>query len=118
MIITPLLYNEKPMTWNPTNVGVDLLLTRLRSKRMIRVILEPGDMTRYDLVLGFEQMLFGTRSTFVAIRCSSSGDPIGTVILDATPRTLKSYEMADMSANNEWTAEFLAWWLTGLLYQL
>lgn len=100
-----LRYHRTLMRREPVNIGWDALVERLRGEDAARVVLEPGDGTRYDLVLArVRGGLFLTRYV--------GGDPIGTELVTAWTVD----EAAALLRNsNAWSAQLLAWWLRQVL---
>jgi len=113
-----LLYRGVPMRAEPVNVSLADVVTALYEGRIAEVQLEPGDQTRYDLVLIPDTalpLLFQVHRDdptcgIMAVRVVG-GEPCKSLCLMPWER----WKFGQLSEGNEWTAELLAWWL-GILF--
>lgn len=104
-------YFGKPLRWEPVRSDEPDCAEAVRQGVPLYVVLEPGDGTRYDLVvsrLARAERLPGEPMQFVVSRIQS-GTHVASQLFDA--------EKPDASAianGNDWSATVLAWWLSEL----
>ncbi len=123
--MTELLHGGKPMTFEPINTTVEQLITGLLCGEPQAVVLEPGDMTRYTLLLvpltgdGVAPHLSGIGvpesevSTYLFVS-KLGADPCRGAFVPMYPGyTVSAHSTAPLS-DNTWTQELLAWWFTRL----
>ena len=106
--MTTLRHYGKAMAWDPVNMNRARLLGMLYLGHPVRIMLEPGDATRYELEIQWAcGALYVSRIV--------SGDLLfgGVYDGDRFGRCLTV-----ISNGNDWTVAFLTWWLNGLLDQL
>lgn len=100
-----LRYGRVPMRREPINISWAGLIERMRREDAVRVVLEPGDGTRYDLVLArVGGALFLTRYV--------GGDSAGTELVNEWSAATVA---RILSCGNSWSEQLLAWWLRELL---
>jgi hypothetical protein len=100
------------MRWEPVNYSEEKLVERLRDFRQpAHVRLEPGDGTRYDLVLIPELGGSNGLHTYRFI----GGDPYSSEYV--YPYNIKK-AMELLAGNNTWSIELLTWWMIELFRKL
>jgi hypothetical protein len=125
----PLLYNGQPMKFKPTRIlclqaqgPLDSdepddaeVCTLLLDGYAVFVELQPGDGTRYGLLLttGFaadRKQTVGAGINVTRIGAIADGSLIVPFGKPPTPK-----DCIPLAPSNEWTQLFFAWWLTALL---
>lgn len=120
--IAPLTYhNGAEMKLAPVNLPYDDVISALRGNAPVVVILEPGDATRYTLLLQPVAMPFigGYLGAFgipaydadrylLVTRLGSQG--MRTVWLPLHDGPIAEHHVAGLTAN-EWSRALYAWWL-------
>lgn len=115
----PLEYHGKPLTWEPINTSVLILLDGLSGGFTKFVELDPGDATRYELLITWVPHLrtafrFDEPGDHLLVVRLISGDPIAVSLFGYAV-----FGGAGRLANgNEWSAVLLNWWLDELLRRL
>ena len=124
MMTSPIEYQGKPMTFDPINVSVLRVVQLLYQDTPQVVILEPGDATRYILLL----VPLGTNiapylsdygipsresTQYLFVSKLTDEECLGTWIPFGQDRVVGTYNVVPLS-NNEWSRQFLAWWFTSL----
>jgi hypothetical protein len=117
-----LVFHGKVMKWKPANMTVDHLMYELRTRRAVHVQLEPGDGTRYDLVVTWAPAIAGAfyltardAGDFLHVTRVIGGDLIYSMLFGEA--SIRPAHMP-IANGNEWTAVVLAWWLDELLSRL
>lgn len=122
--MTDLTYNGKPMTFDPINMDVERMIQLLHQGTPQVVNLEPGDATRYDLLLlplnldvglylgnhGIEPHTYGG---YLFVSWLSDEVCPGTWVPFSVDMMVDVWDVAGLS-NNGWSRQLLAWWLTSL----
>lgn len=108
---------NRVMHWGPANIGPDVLLQLLHQGMQVHVQLEPGDGTRYDLLLTW---LPAVRTAFHLGDEARDGLLVtrvvgGQVVGSAVYGWFSYGAIARIANGNEWSAELLSWWLDELL---
>ena len=114
----------KAMAFEPINVAISEVVGTLRLNEPIVVMLEPGDATRYVLLLvpmrkgdsvsphlGFIGISPGDDYLFVSYL--SSRECPGTFVPFGPDESADTYDVDELT-KNEWSRIFLSWWLTNL----
>lgn len=100
----PLTRYGQEMTPEPMNTRIHLVQIALHQGVPIRAVIEPGDATRYELVV---TNLF-TRGIIVT---RIDGTHSTTVHLDGMDANTRE-DLIPLCNRNHWTQEVLYWWLT------
>lgn len=108
-------FNGKPMDYMPINIGFEQaaeVFTILG--KPITVVLEPGDATRYELMLV-------PHGKWSKLTCWSPSDFVVTVVRYVSGEAVEAdtfrwstfgyHDLTNLGRNNQWTRKFLAWWL-------
>lgn len=113
---------DAPMDPKPVNRALFEVCQGLRRGYPQAVTLEPGDMTRYDLLITplrpavdtiFHYGFSGEDCALLVTRVIG-GDPRGsTVVINEV-----SYGELEIAHGNEWSGILLRWWLNGLLVSM
>lgn len=113
-------HNGRAMQWEPVNRSGDDLVQDLGRGFQCFVQLEPGDGTRYDLLLtwpaarlereAFHLSASEARYTMLVIRLRG-GDVAGATLYGS----MNYGAVKAIASGNEWTAAFLEWWLEELV---
>jgi hypothetical protein len=119
-------YNGRPMEFVPINVLPSRMLQLLHQGTPQVVILEPGDATRYTLLLlpldlgdnvsaHLDSVGIPPNSCDEYLFVSALSDQLsrGEWLPFGPGRTVGTYDLVNISTN-EWSREFLAWWFTEL----
>ena len=127
-MMTDLEYRGKKMEFVPVNVLPSDMIRLIHQGVPQVVILEPGDATRYTLLLipldrgdnvvGHLDSIGiqgedAERYLFVS-KLSPDACP-GTFVPFGPDATVGTYDVLDLTSN-EWSRELLAWWLTSLAH--
>lgn len=105
--IPPLLYHGRPMKLDPVDEPLSALKERMAKGQPIYAKLEPGDGTRYELIVTHLPH-YGT----LVARIDYGVERVRGVYLgDHFP----ARELVPMCGPNPWTRTFLDWWLHALL---
>ncbi len=123
-MIMNITYNNKEMQFAPINVDLDELIPEINGGNPAVVILEPGDATRYVLLLvplsiGIAPHLRGfgipsaEASNYIFVSKLSGEDCQGTWIPFGQKVVVGTWHVDSLSGNS-WSQEFLAWWFTEL----
>lgn len=121
-MVEPLLFNDTPMELEPTNITMSDVVRFLKSEMPCVVDLQPGDATRYQLLLvpcgsRYVRLFLGV----VGIPPESAGNylfvakingALGQTFINTTHEPNES-DFEDMGGNT-WTMTFLAWWFANL----
>lgn len=119
MPLQPLFYNKRSMKTEPVGLlTMNAAATLLKANQPVMVCLEPGDMTRYDLLIvpcggvGMRSTAFGysTLKNGLFVHLVGEGS---AVIPDLSDVSEDDFVKLD---NNEWTRTFMAWWF-GFLHE-
>ncbi|KKN88120.1 hypothetical protein LCGC14_0251920 [marine sediment metagenome] len=121
---SPIEYQGKPMTFDPTNISVLRVVQLLYRGTPQVVILEPGDATRYVLLLvplgtgiapylGDYGILSRESNQYLFVSKLAGEECLGTWIPFGQDRVVRTHNVVPLS-NNEWSRQFLAWWFTSL----
>ena len=121
-----LLYHGRPMAFAPINVSVLHLIQTLHKGTPQVVVLEPGDATRYMLLLlpldlGDEVSSYlgdlgipaAEADRYLFVSKLSHDVCLGTWVPFGPDVHVGTYDVTDLTPN-EWSRELLAWWLTHL----
>lgn len=103
----PAFPHGRILTPIPRNIPLRVVKANLRAGQPVFVILEPGDMTRYDLVLGYMQG-YG----YYVVRLEHGADFPKAVYLC---ENYDPSELAPLTNGNTHTGWVLDWWLRGVL---
>lgn len=98
------------MKFNPVSQDIETLVVQLQHGMGRHVVLEPGDSTRYDLVITptiHDKELCVTRLI--------GGDPVASILVH--PHS-GDYEFSKLANSNNWTWELLKWWFYGLMLKM
>lgn len=112
-----LLYRDKPMTREPSNIEFDVVIARLKQGLSVAVILEPGDGTRYDLHIAY----MDEQSRLMVMRTSGSGGYMRAAgILDCWSMDSSENQQAItiLADHNDWTRDVFAWWFAQVVAAL
>lgn len=113
------------MEFDPINVTIREVMRTLRLERAQVVILEPGDATRYTLLLvpitgtGVSPHLdaFGIMPSeahkYLFVSKLSGYECPGTWVPFGSGLTVGTHDVTELSTNG-WSQELLAWWFTSL----
>lgn len=114
-----LSYNGTPMRWEPSNWPGNTLLNALDAECACSVVLEPGDATRYDLIivpLGGEHVhIAGCDSKYLLVTRVGSKRDFTTALLSPWNLSIVARELAQ---GWDWTEVLLTWWLDALREKL
>ena len=120
-----LTYHGRPMAFAPVNVPVLHLIQMLHVGSPQVVSLEPGDATRYTLLLlpltlgeiGAHLDAIGIPTSeadrYLFVSKLSCDECPGTWIPYGPDVTVSAHHVTELSTN-EWSRELLSWWFTGL----
>jgi len=121
-----LLYHGRPMTFTPINVSLTHLIATLHQNVPQVVILEPGDATRYTLLLVPLNLGDDVSAHLDAVGIPSDAadgylfvskldthECPGTWIPFGSGLTVGTYDLPALTGN-AWSCELLAWWFTHL----
>lgn len=116
--MTELLFQGNVMKSEPVNHELDFLAHNLRLSRTVIAQLEPGDGTRYELLITPLELFndifyFGegiAEQALVVIRVEG-GTPIGACVYH--PEYQEQLEL--ICRNNAWTWRLMEWWLNLLI---
>ncbi len=92
---------------SPEPPEVESILTILRARYTALVAIEPGDGTRYGLLLSFG----GRAPSFALYLARVEGGPSVRIDLE---RAMTTEDMRPLANGNDWTAACLAWWANEL----
>ncbi len=115
-----LLYFGREMVREPTNMTWLDMIARLRMGQQVAVILEPGDASRYTLLitwaLSVEQAFYFGDSASDALLVTRviGGHILGSVLFG----WMNYGAVVGIAQGNEWTGKLLAWWLEAVLAEL
>lgn len=118
-----LLYHGKPMSKHPINVDISVVALELVRDHPSLAILEPGDGTRYELILvpcWSSNIRLGLASQ--GIRPTDAKDYILCVKINGirdsffVTEHIQEYDVEGIS--NDWSCRFLAWWLRRLWVEI
>ena len=114
----------KTMKFEPINVTISEVVSTLGFNQPIVVTLEPGDATRYVLLLvpirdgdsvshhlGF--IGINSRDDYLFVSYLSSRECPGTFVPFGPHGSVDTYNVDELT-ENEWSRIFLSWWLTNL----
>lgn len=115
-------YNGRPMRWDPINVSPERIQACLDVDEPVVVQLEPGDATRYTLMLVPSPVMpwlrgFGIPETeadlwLLVVKLASDGRRDGWAWVPWRPGAeVGTHDVAELD-QNEWSQELLSWWLT------
>lgn len=114
----------KLMALEPINVTMAAVIRTLRLGEPIVVILEPGDATRYTLLLvplrhnvspylqGFGIQPWEANNYLFVSKLSTDECP-GTWVPFGPGQRVGTHDVTELSSN-DWSQRFLSWWLTNL----
>lgn len=108
-------YNGHPMTWAPVRPSTFRLMDQLKERGTSSyIILEPGDATRYELIVSRPP------TGGLIVQRVSGGEPSGTAFMlyEYTRVEEIEHRLKDNGCHNAWSRTLLAWWLDGLRDQL
>ncbi len=117
--MTQLLHHGREMNRHPINMTFSRLVSLLRRGETCHVVIEPGDGTRYELLIVPQNnglvKLDGVSfdSLFVVLIDPDMHTGKGTIL--TTPKAVGSKIARDLRPTISWTATLLTWWLTDLL---
>ena len=109
----PLLYHGKPMDLRPRNISVLQVRQYLDNNLTTNVVLEPGDGTRYTLVLAPAALLVWVIRTETAGDLNS--DAIGVVPVGRWCGAVTAFDLQPLTRGNEWTGLVLAAFLNTIV---
>lgn len=97
-----LLYHGKPMEPEPINLRLSEIYPRLATGQPIHAVLEPGDATRYELVI----MWLLHYGYFVARIERGDDTPRGVYLAE-------HYDIEELLplGSNPWTIQVFDWWI-------
>lgn len=105
-------YGDQELTSEPTNLTLAEVASLLRSGHPVHVRLEPGDCTRYELLLVPTLAVVGKASVvpgpqwFWVMRVRLGG-PCPSVLVEVGGWP---GELEPLALGNDWTYQVLAWW--------
>lgn len=73
-----------------------------------RATLEPGDGTRYEL-----HVIHSSPTCLLVVR-DSGGEPTAAFI----PTSFSDFDLGPLTNGNEWTQQFLRWWLALVIAEM
>lgn len=99
--------------FRPVNISVDEIQLRLRAVTPVRVILEPGDATRYELVLvpqsgSPKDTVTGNSPLHLIVVRAIGGSTLSAVVIQMYKGEYWPGQFAPISNNNEHTQNVLA----------
>lgn len=122
-----LLYHGKPLKTEPRNTSLHEVAEMLEYGRAVSVHLEPGDGSRYDLLLvplwatdvrslaqQFEDESIREKSVMYVFDARKHESVVGAAI----ERGGYYGSLQTLAAGNEWTMTFLEWWFERQLWPL
>lgn len=112
----------KPMRADPQNMPIGYVVSSLLDGHSVYVDLQPGDGTRYELLLQpLDAFLYDQTGTvgvpswepgYLLVTRLIGGQPVASVIIGAVPdESLGMSELMPLSHGNAWTLDLLTWWL-------
>jgi hypothetical protein len=115
-----LLYHNKPMQAGACTPSLDRIVSALKGDEPVMVLLEPGDATRYTLLLvpTWAREVRGQLAHYgvpedeahrYLLVTKLDGDHSGQMAWAS-----KDVGPWDLPFDNEWTRELLTWWLRSL----
>jgi hypothetical protein len=116
------IYRGKAMQWPLRNIHEDYLLDDLRLGRQVFAMLEPGDATRYELLitwctaphLGQAFNLGDAAKDALLVVRTVNGSICGACLYG----WMAHGSVMHISNGIDWSAKLLSWWLDGLLARL
>ena len=116
----------KLMNSTPINMAISEVVGNLRLNEPVVVILEPGDATRYTLLLvpmrqgdsvsphlGSMGIPEEVADTYLFVSNLSDSECPGTWVPYGLGIQVGTYDVTELS-RNEWSQRLIAWWLTNL----
>ncbi len=116
----------KLMNGTPINMAMSEVVGTLRLNEPVAVILEPGDATRYTLLLvpmrpgdsvsphlGWYGIPEEEADNYLFVSNLSDSECPGTWVPFGPGRIVGTYDVTELS-KNEWSQKLIAWWLTNL----
>jgi len=116
-------HGDRAMVWDPINVDREFLLDTLRSGRQAHVVLEPGDCSRYDLLVTWLPTLSNEHGFGVfRLAADDAKDGLlvtrvrgGQIVGTALVGWFNHGGVRAIADGNEWSAEFFDWWCSELI---
>lgn len=123
---TRLQYHDREFTLEPVNVSFATVVSHLkRTGKPIFVELEPGDATRYCLIVCLLGNDTGNLDILAVIRTNDFplySDSVGSAVVTLRDCAECSFEfereIEHMSKGNPWTGEVLGWWVRNLALEV
>lgn len=118
-----LMYHGMEMRLEPINVPMYLIASELNKNNPSLALLEPGDGTRYEIILvpcWSSNIRLGLASN--GIRPTDAKDYVLCVKINGIQTSFFATEHVQEydieGVNNDWTCRFLAWWLRHLWLEI
>lgn len=101
-------HNGREMNPEPINIPLAAVRTYLMGGMPVKVILEPGDGTKYVLAIIPDQ------GSFWVMRMRALKEGMGAWMNLKDP-DITDQDITEVAGGNEWSKTFLRWWLERLI---